>query len=597
MKDESAERGQFGRRARFAGSVMVGIMLVIGVRFAYLQLGEHEAYAARADDNRVRLRALAPNRGLVFDRRGRLLAENQPAYKLVLNLERTSDLETTLDRLDALLELSDEELASFRERAGRPGPNRRIALRLNLNERETARLAVNRHTLPEVDIEPYLTRHYPHGELLAHVVGYVGRLDKRDLQRVAADNYRATSHIGKTGIERHYENLLHGESGYERVETNAEGRIIRVLERRPPRPGRDLVLGLDLDLQRAASAALDGRSGAVVVLHVPTGEVRAVVSEPTFDPNRFVHGVSRNYYDLLLNSPGRPLFNRVLSGGYEPGSTIKPFIGLIGLEAGVIDADTEFYSGGYFQLPDQDRRYRDHRRGGHGYVDLVAALEESVNVYFYKLAVELGIDRLHDGLKRFGFGSPTGLDLPGESSGILPSRDWKRATYGQPWYPGETVITGIGQGFLVVTPLQLAQATALLARETPAPGPHLVRAQTVLETTGVDVDASHRDTVIHGMEAVVHGSRGTARAIADKVPTTVAGKTGTAQVYGRPQAEDEATGPLPVHLENHALFTGFTPVESPRFVVTVVVEHGGGGSSVAAPVAARIMAAAMELEP
>lgn len=598
LKDEGAERAQFGRRVRFVGTVMLGLLLLVGVRFAYLQLGEHETYAARADDNRVSLRALGPNRGLIYDRRGRLLAENRPAYRLVVNIDRVADMDATLAELERLLALTDEELTGFRERVRRGGPNREVALRLNLDDTETARLAVNRHRLPGVDIEPYLTRYYPHGELLAHIVGYVGRLDNNDLRRIETDDYRATSHIGKTGIERYYEEKLHGASGYERVETNAEGRVIRVLERQDPKPGQNLVLGLDLDLQAAASAALDGRSGAVVVLHVPSGELRALVSEPGYDPNRFVDGVSRAYYNRLLTSAGRPLFNRVLSGGYEPGSTIKPFIGLTGLTAGAITPETEVFSGGYFQLPGQDRRYRDWRQGGHGNVDLTAALEESVNVYFYKLAVDLGIDRIHAGLGRFGFGVPTGVDLPGESGGILPSRAWKRGIYGQPWYPGETVITGIGQGFLVVTPLQLAQATALLVRDAPAPGPHLARGVAETEPGMVQVDPDHRAAIIRGMKAVVQGRRGTAREIADMVPAPVAGKSGTAQVYGRPQDDSEISDePVPVHLEDHALFTGFTPADAPRFVVTVVVEHGGGGSRVAAPVAARVMAAALELDP
>ncbi|HSH27139.1 MAG TPA: penicillin-binding protein 2, partial [Wenzhouxiangella sp.] len=415
------------------------------------------------------------------------------------------------------------------------------------------------------------------------------------LQRLSADRYRATTHVGKTGIERRYEQVLHGSPGFERVESNAQGRILRVLERSDPQPGEDLRLNVDLDVQRAAYQALGDYAGAVVVLAVETGEVLALVSKPGFDPNLFVHGISHADYNRLLTNRHRPLFNRVLSGGYEPGSTIKPFIAMAGLDAGAITPSTEVFSSGQFRLPGHSRTYADWKRGGHGRVDLEQALSESVNVYFYKLAVELGIDRISRELALFGFGRRTGLDLPGENTGILPTRSWKRAAFNQPWFPGETVITGIGQGFTVVTPVQLAHATAALAGRGRIAPPALVGQRepvTMLRRSDADWQAVH-----DGLEAVVYGRRGTARAIGSELTVRMAGKTGTSQVFGRPEeeeADEREQEDLPEFLRNHALFTGFAPVEQPRLVVTVVVEHGGGGASVAAPVAAAVLNAAVE---
>jgi penicillin-binding protein 2 len=587
---------QVDRRFRFLVGFMLLVIGLLVLRLGLLQLGDHEQYAARADNNRISLRALPPNRGLILDRRGRVLAENLPAYRLSLVPERAEDLDATLARLADLVPISDDERRRFAQQRARSRPFESITLKSNLDEGEVARLAIHRHRLPGVEIEPYLTRHYPHGELFAHLVGYVGRLDDRDRQRLEADRYRATTHVGKTGIEREYEARLHGAPGFERVETNAQGRVLRVLERSDPRPGEDLRLNVDLDVQRAAFEALGDFAGAVVVLEVSTGRVLALVSKPGFDPNLFVHGISHADYDRLLQHRQRPLFNRVLSGGYEPGSTVKPFIALAGLESGAITPETEVVSTGQYRLPGHSRTYGDWKAGGHGRVDLELALAESVNVYFYRLAVELGIDRISRELALFGFGRSSGLDLPGENSGILPTRSWKRATFNQPWFPGETVITGIGQGFTVVTPVQLAHATAALAGKGETAPPTLVGEREPVRM--VRHDPAHWQAVHEGMEAVVHGASGTARAIESQLNVRLAGKTGTAQVFGRPDDEEEVDereqDELPEFLRNHALFTGFAPAEAPRLVVTVVAEHGGGGASVAAPIAATVMNAAVE---
>ena len=595
LADMQSSLGQVNRRLRWLVLGMVAVIVLLGVRLGMLQLGDHAQYAARAEDNRVSLRALPPNRGLITDRRGRVLAENRPAYRLIIVPERAEDLEQTLERLAGLVPVSEEEYERFMQQRRLSRPFSEIVLKNSLDEREIARIASHRHRLPGVDIEPYLMRHYPHDELFSHVIGYVGRLDQSDYQRLVMDNYRATTHIGKTGIERWYEPVLHGQSGLEQVETNARGRVLRVLERQDPVPGRDLRLNIDLDVQRAAYEALGDFAGAVIVLEVETGRVRALVSKPGFDANRFVHGIGHARYNRLLEDPQRPLFNRVLAGGYEPGSTIKPFIALAGLEAGLITPDTSVFSTGEYHLPGHRRIYRDWRAGGHGRVRLKEALAESVNVYFYDLAVKLDIDRISRELALFGFGRRSGLDLPGESSGILPTRTWKRATFGQPWFPGETVITGIGQGFTVVTPIQLAQATAALAGRGKTAPPALVGRNDAVQM----VEHSDRwwDAAHEGMQAVIYGPRGTARAIArDLEVASMAGKTGTSQVFGRPDDEEVDTrrehDELPVYLRNHALFIAFAPVDEPRLAVTVVVEHGGGGASVAAPIAAEVINAA-----
>jgi len=597
IRDEASEQRLTRRRFQVLIGLVVLALLALGGRFAYLQLGAHEQYAARAEENRIRLRALPPNRGLILDRRGRVLAENRPAYRLVVVPERTQGLNETIDRLSTLVSISERERERFQVQRVRSSPFESLILKSSLSEDEVARLAIERHQIDGVEIEPYLQRFYPYGDSLAHVVGYVGRIDQRDLERLDSDRYRAATHVGKTGVERHFEARLHGEPGLERVETNAQGRVLRVLERSSPQPGQDLTLSIDIDLQRSAIEFLGEQAGAIVMLDIHTGETLALVSHPGFDPNAFVHGIAQDDYDALLSNPRRPLFNRFLFGGYEPGSTIKPFLALAGLEYGVITPDTRVFSSGAYQLPGHQREYRDWRRGGHGWVDLELALAESVNVYFYQLAVELGIDRISRELALFGFGRKTGLDLPGEGQGVLPTQSWKRAQFGQPWYPGETVITGIGQGFTVVTPLQLAHATAALAGRGQTATPSLVGLGEPVRM--VIHDDWIWDAVYQGMAAVMHGPSGTARGVADLMATEVAGKTGTAQVFGRPdedeESEDQVREELPVHLRNHALFVGFAPLDAPAIALSVVVEHGGGGASVAAPVAAALIARAQEL--
>jgi penicillin-binding protein 2 len=605
LKDHALEARQFRTRAGVALLLLACAVLMLSLRFVYLQVISHAEYATRSASNQVRIVPVPPNRGLIYDRRGRPVAENRPAYRLELVPEKVGELRDTIESLGLIIELPDDAYESFMADRRRYREFDSVPLKFNLTEEEVARFAVDRHRYEGVEVVPYLGRHYPYGELLTHVLGYVGRLDAEDLARVDAGNYRGTSHIGKAGIERYYETRLHGVSGLERLETNVEGRTLQVLSRDDPVHGDDLILSLDIQVQQAAWDALGDRAGAVVAIDPNDGSVLAMVSKPAYDPNLFVHGISSPDYQAIVNAPGRPLFNRALLGGYEPGSTIKPFLGLAGLELGVIDVGKRVFSNGRYFLPGLDKPFRDWKRGGHGWVNIQGAIEQSVNTYFYELALDLGIDRMHDYLARFGFGAPTGLDLLGENAGVLPSRAWKRGKFGEPWYPGETVISGIGQGFNVVTPLQLANAVATLANGGTRFMPRLLYASKRPSDVQADKaeapvaeqlpvrEPANWEVIREGMRRVVHGAQGTARAIRPEPPLQIAGKSGTAQVAA--QAEDEDMDETTAsHLRHHALFVAYAPFEEPGIAVAAVVEHGGGGSRQAAPVVRAVIDAWLE---
>lgn len=597
LKDDFEEQRLFQQRAWIGFIGIVALIVLLAARYAYLQLWEHEEFITRSESNRVQVRPVPPNRGMIYDRRGRVLATNRPAFRLEVVPEKTGDLEATLARLGEIVTLTEEDLERFAKTRQRYRDFHSVPLLLDLDEGEVSRFAVNRHHFKGVAVVPYLSRYYPYGDLLTHLLGYVGRVDERDLARVDADDYRGTTHIGKLGVERSYEDTLHGRRGLERVETNARGRTLRVLEREEPLDGSDLVLSIDVDVQRAAWEALGERAGSVVAIDPRNGAVIAMVSKPSFDPNLFVNGIRQADYQAILEQPRRPLVNRALNGGYEPGSTLKPFVGVAGLEAGVVTPDQEIFSTGRYFLPNYDRPYRDWKNGGHGLVDITRALEESVNTFFYQVAHDLGIDRLHDGLAQFGFGEATGIDLPGESSGLLPSRDWKRGRYNEPWYPGETVIAGIGQGFNVTTPLQLANAQAALVNGgrvyEPRVGyaikgpedPSARRLEAPLRRQIQPHSPEYWDLVLQGMWRVVNGSRGTARDVSLEATYTIAGKTGTAQVFTQDQSVDYEQDELAEELRNHALFIAFAPFEAPTISIAVIVDHGGAGSTVAAPIA------------
>lgn len=612
IKDEREERQLFESRAKVGFIIISLLMVALLVRYVWLQVYAFDGFSTRSESNRVRVRPIAPNRGMIYDRRGRVIAENQPAYRLEVVPEmvpgKDAGLEALLDELSVLVDISDEHREIFHKSRGNYKVFDSVPLKFNLSEREVARFAVDRHRFQGADVVPYLSRHYPYGEILTHVLGYTGRLDADDFAMVDEGNYRGTRTIGKIGVELFHETALHGTSGFERVETNVRGRVLKVLERQDAIPGIDLVLSIDVAVQRAAWDALGDRPGSVVAIDPLDGSVIALVSKPAYDPNAFVHGISQQAYGDILATPGRPLFNRALNGGYEPGSTLKPFVGLGGLEMGLVTPETRVFSNGEFYIEGYSRPYRDWKDTGHGSVNMSGALEQSVNTYFYQLAMQMGIDRMHDYLAQFGFGSVTGIDVPGEGKGLLPSRQWKRAVHDQPWYPGETVIAGIGQGFNVVTPLQLANALAalinggtryspkLLYASKPAGVERARRSKAPVEFQVPVNDPENWQTILDGMDKVVNGLRGTARPIAVEAPFRIGGKTGTAQVYQLAANEEYDVDEVAEHLRDHALFIAFAPVDAPRIAVAAVVEHGGAGSTAAAPVARSVLDAWLEQE-
>ncbi len=601
IKDYLFESRLFMRRT-LASLVIAGLLTAVLVaRLVYLQVVAHEHFITLSDDNRIKILPLPPNRGLIYDRNGLLLAENLPSYRLEITAEQIRDMDATLDALAQLINIRDVDRRRFDKLRRRTPVFKPVPLRFHLSDEEVARFAVNRHKFPGVDIVAGLSRHYPQGSLAVHALGYVGRIDERDLQQVDPSSYSGTTHIGKVGIEKTYEDLLHGVVGYRQVETNAEGRVLRTLLRSSPVPGRNLYLTLDARLQAIAERAFGDKAGSAIAIDPDTGDILAFVSQPAYDPNLFVNGIDTDTYQALREDDNQPLFNRALRGQYPPGSTLKPFVGLGGLEQGITSPHSSTFCPGYYQLPGKERKYRDWKRWGHGSVDLTSAIAQSCDVYFYDLALSMGIDRLHDFLSLFGFGERTGIDISGELPGLLPSRQWKRASRNQPWFPGETLITGIGQGFVLATPIQLASATATLARFGHRVRPRIVSATQGPDDDGltpqpvqtvVDIETEDRrnwDVVIHAMREVVHGRHGTARKIGEGLDYEIAGKTGTAQVFGLKEEEKYDAEKLAEKLRDHSLFIAFAPIGKPRIAVAVIVEHGGSGSAVAAPIARTIV--------
>lgn len=601
LKDHLLESRLIMQRAFVLLSIGGLLCLVLFARLIYLQVIAHEHYRTLSEDNRVKLQPLPPNRGLIYDRNGILLAENLPSYRLEITPEQIDDMQATLDALAKIVQIRDIDRTRFEQLRTRKPRFESIPLLFNLSDEDVARFSVNRHLFPGVEISAGLARHYPHGALAAHAIGYVGRIDEQALKELDTSNYRGTTHIGKIGIEKSYEGLLHGTVGLQQVETTAQGRVLRVLNRNAPASGRNLYLTLDSRVQLAAERAFGEFSGSAIAIDPNNGDVLAFVSLPSYDPNLFVNGIDFATYSALKDNDRQPLFNRALRGQYPPGSTVKPFMGLAGLELGVTTSHSRTYCPGYYTLAGNERKYRDWKRTGHGTVDLDNAITQSCDVYFYDLALSLGIDNMHSYLSHFGFGRATGIDIIGEVSGLLPSREWKRKRRNQPWFPGETIITGIGQGFFLVTPLQLANTAAVLANGGRILQPNIVHAEQaanssalqpypprLLETITISQQA-HWDDVIHAMTDVVHGARGTARAIGVNSPYRIAGKTGTAQVYGLKEEEKYDANAIDEKLRDHALFIAFAPVDDPKIAVAVIVENGGGGGSVAAPIARKIL--------
>jgi len=598
LKDSHREARIYGARTVTAVLLVCGLLALITVRYYSLQITNYETYKTQSERNRVQLQPLPPKRGLIYDRNGVLLADNRPSYILSVVRERVADLDATLLALQALVPISDSDLENFQKKVLRSRPYEAVPLRFRLTEDERARLAVNRHRLPGVVVDAQLLRHYPHGELFSHAIGYVGRINEQESWELDETDYRGTFHVGKIGVEKYYEDLLHGTVGYQNVETNAHGRVLRVLERHDPLPGADLVLHLDIELQRTAYEALAGRRGAVVAIDPLTGGILALVSTPGFDTNLFVNGISTVDYSALRDSPDVPLFNRAVQGQYPPGSTVKPMMGLAGLESGLVTPDYSVPDPGWYRLPGDSRRYRDWilkiRGTGHApRVSLNMAIAESCDVYFYDLARRLTIDRMYDYLHPFGLGERTGVDTTNERRGVLPSTRWKREAMAQPWYPGETLSAGIGQGYMLTTPMQLAVATNALATRGEHRSPRLVRtingepvAAPLLER--VPGLPENWQAVHEGMHAVVHSARGSARKIAKGIQYEVGGKTGTAQVIGIAQNAVYKEEEVAERHRNHGLFIAFAPFEAPTIALAVIVENGGG-SSAAYPIARKVM--------
>ena len=597
LKDHEKDARLVRSRVVVGAIVVVALICVLIARLYYLQVVQYEYHSTLSENNRVHVQPIPPTRGLIFDRNGVVIADNRPSFSLSMTRERSGDWQQVLDSIVEVLQLTPEDRALFEKRMkqGRR-PFEPVPILFELNEEQIARIAVNQFRLPGVEVVAQLVRHYPQGAHFAHSVGYMGRINEKELKTLDPVNYSGTHYIGKTGIERFYEAELHGQVGYEEVETNARGRVLRVLKRTDPIPGKDIVLSLDIKLQEAAEEALAGRRGAVVALNPMTGEVLAMVSQPSFDPNLFVTGISFKAYAELRDSIDRPLFNRILRGLYPPGSTIKPAVAIAGLDSGVITGSSRVYDPGYYQLPNYDHKYRNWNRSGDGYVDLDTAIMRSNDTYFYDLAHKLGIDRLSSYMNQFGIGQKVSLDMFEESAGLMPSREWKRATRRQAWFPGETLILGIGQGYMQSTPLQLAQATALIASKGKWTRPHL--AKTIDGVPPVDPnpmpdivlrDPSNWAKVSHGMQQVVHGARGTARVAGIGAQYLIAGKSGTAQVVAIKQGEKYDRSKVQERHRDHALFVGFAPANNPQIAVSVMIENGEAGSRVASPVVRKVM--------
>ncbi|MDJ0806579.1 MAG: penicillin-binding protein 2 [Gammaproteobacteria bacterium] len=598
IKNYLRESQLFLGRAIAASAIVIILLLILAGRLVYLQVQSHHHYKTLSQDNRVKIEPLPPTRGLIFDRHGQVLAQNLPAYSLEIIPEKAGDLAVTIQALSKIIRIEADDVQRFHKLRKQRRRFDSIPLRVRLSAEEVARIAVNRHRFPGVDVKAKLLREYPYKDKTAHLLGYVARISEEELLTIDASNYSGTSYIGKNGVEKTYEELLHGQVGLQQVEVNAKGRVLRVLEDQDPLPGHNLHLFLDTQMQMTALEALGEYNGAVAAIDTQTGGVLTLVSKPGFDPNLFVEGISSSAYRVLNESIDKPLFNRAIRGQYPPGSTVKPFIGLAGLELGMVEFHQETYCPGYYQLPGKEHKYRDWKKWGHGEVGMAKAIIESCDVYYYELARTLGIDRMHSFLTGFGFGERSGIDLKGELQGLLPSREWKRANRREPWYPGETLIVGIGQGYFLSTPLQLAVATATLANQGRRIRPRVVASIERPDGTHVptslkiselsQADPLHWEEVRTAMIDVVEDLRGTAKRIQTDA-YRIAGKTGTAQVFTVKQEEEYDEETVEKHKRDHALFIAFAPVDQPRIAVAVIVENGGHGGAVAAPIARKVL--------
>ena len=588
------------QRLKAAGIIALILAAILLARLYSLQVSQYARYQTLSLDNHIRLQALSPVRGLILDRNGVVLAQNTAVYALKVTPERVPDMDLMLAEVGQIVDLSDREIIAFKQRSSRRPGFKNQVLKTQLNDAEAAKFAVNEYRFPGVTLEAVLHRDYPFAELTAHFLGYVGRISEKDQNRLEEEKYKGISHTGKSGIEKQYEHALVGNTGFEEVEIDAHGRTLRTISREGAKPGDNLRLTIDIELQREARRALGASRGAVVAMDPSSGEVLAMVSNPSFDPNLFVDGIDHATYSALRSLKDKPFLNRALYGRYAPGSTIKPIFAEVVIEEG-INPEEAVFCPGWYMLPGSTRQYRCWKKTGHGRVDLHAAIEQSCDVYFYEMGKRLGIGQMSDVLKKFGLGSQSGVDLPGEPDGLVPSAEWKLATRNEPWYPGEDLITAIGQGFLMTTPLQLARVASILANRGRVVQPRLLMSKndplsgepkdlnTQKNTRNLQINTEAMDRVIRAMTAVMSSPRGTARMSGRRSAYSIAGKTGTAQVIAIAQGEEYDEDSLKEEFRDHALFIAFAPVENPKIAIAVVVENGGSGAGVAAPVARKVL--------
>jgi len=603
MQDVAAETRLFNHRAIFAMAFVVLMFSIIIVNMYHLQVTSYQVYQTRSEGNRIKVVPLAPNRGLITDRNGILLADNRPVFSLELVPEQIDDMAATLAELATLIEITEEQQTHFLKEVRQQRRFNSIAVKEQLNDEEVAIISVNLHRFPGVTVEARLSRHYPFGDLFTHALGYIGRINSNDLSRLEESdqlaNYAATRDIGKIGLERYYETELHGTMGFQEVEVNNRGRLIRVLRSVPASSGKNIRLNLDVGLQLTAQQILLEKRGAIVAMDPRDGAVLAFYSNPSYDPNLFVHGISSTNYNALLNSPDRPLINRVTQGIYPPASTIKPHLALLGLETNTISPTTRIWDPGFFQLPGVEHRYRDWKRWGHGWVDVYSAIVESCDTFFYDMGVKLGIDRISDYMQSMGFGEKSGIDILEESNTNMPSRGWKRARHNQPWYHGDTVAVSIGQGYWTINPIQLLVTTAVLLNDGGQPTPHLAKelsnelgtdiVSTELKSVTPVVNARNWQVIRDAMLQTVNTQKGTAFNAFRGATYTSGGKTGTAQIVSIAQdAKYDANAINERHRDN-AMYVGYAPAESPTIVISVTVENVGGGGSTAAPIARQML--------
>jgi len=604
IRDHDTEAAVFGRRVLVAMVIVVAAFVALASNMYHLQVSEHNELQTRSNDNRIKLLPLAPNRGLIYDRNGVLLAENTPIYSLDVTPEEIDDLDSTLSQLQKLLSFPDTTIDRFYRNLKNQRRFNNVPLLDDLNEQQLAIFAAQQHKYPGVSIEARLIRNYPHKELLTHAVGYVAKINRNDVEKLRESgelpNYAASRTIGKLGIEKYYEKELHGEVGYQSVEVNNRGRAVRTLSIEAPTPGQDIVLELDLELQRKAAELLGEQRGSIILMDATTGGILSMTSTPSYDPNWFVNGISVKQYQSLLNSTQSPLLNRVTQGAYPPASTVKPQIGLLGLDDGTITEKTRIWDPGWFEIKGVDRRYRDWLAWGHGWVDVETAITESCDTFYYDLALKLGVDKISSFMEQFGFGQKTGIDLHEEVSALMPSRGWKRARFGQPWYAGETLSVGIGQSYWTATPMQLAVATAMVANKGEHLVPRLLKGkiqdgefEEALITHREPLklkDSNNWEIITKAMRNVNMEQKGTAQSAFKDAPYSSAGKTGTAQVRSLGQEEEYNAEDIAERYRDNAMYVGYAPADDPKVIVVVTIENSlGGGGSVAAPVARKML--------